>query len=211
MAHPSTTRFWIVFVAISLGLFAALTWSMRRAEWRAVAAMVNDRPGDRGGNLAEVASAIRRLNLVTVELITAVQSESTSESWRGDVHAAVSAPAVLHYGVDLSQLQTTRLGYSPSSSAYSLRVPVPKRLAIEVLGQEERHQVATGWLRSRALAGEFHLGLARKGLYESAEQLTLAADVATKVRQLTRDQVAGLVGRVVGQGVPVHVRFEDEP
>ncbi len=206
-----SVRSWSILVLVAIALFASLTWSLRRAEWRAVHAVVDEHARTERLSVAEVASAVRRLNLVTVELVTSVESESLSESWRGDVRAAVSAPAVFHYGVDLSKLEAHRIGYSPASSAYVVRVPIPKRVALEVLGQDEQFAVTTGWLRSRSMAGEYHLGLARRGLYDAAQHLTLAPEDAARVRDLSRTQIASLIGKIVGPGRVVSVAFQDEP
>ncbi len=210
-SQPGTSaiRFWIAILAVALSMVATLSWMLRRAEWRAIAGVVRDGRDREARSIAEVASAVRALDLVTVQLETRVEAESIEQSWRGDVSARVSAPAILHYGVDLRAMDVSRVGLSPVSGAYVVTIPSPERLATEVVGDEERLGVHVGWLRSRRLSGEYHLGLARRGLYPAARAVRLAPEDAQRVRDLTREQVAALVQKIVGPAAGVVVRIDD--
>lgn len=197
---------------VALAVFGGLAAYLRSVE-RAVAsgAAVQDQlDAGRLRPLAEVAREVASLKLVAVEVETSTRAERSHESWRGDVNASVTAPTRLLFGVDLSGMDVERLAYSPVSRVLLVRVPAPERIATEVDGGQERTEVSVGWLRSRARAGEYWLGQARRGLYEEARRLMLPPEDAQRVRDLTRAQVSGLISRIAGQTVKVRVVFADE-
>lgn len=159
---------------------------------------------------AHVLGSIRKLKLVTVELATHANSSSAEESWRGDVRATVDAPVKLHYGTDLSRLKAESLRVGPLGNSWVITVPAPERVATEVFGEREQTDVRVGWMRSRAVAGEKHLGMARRDLYEAARRLAISQEQMERVRGQTREQVAQLMRSIVGPFAVVRVRFEDE-
>ncbi len=203
----------VVLVALALAVFGLTASWMRSMEREALrGGAINDQ-FDPAGNLrplADVTRAVRELKLVTVVIDTQARSERSDESWRGDVTASVRAPVRLMFGTDLSRLESEAIVYSPVSRAYHVRVPAPTRLSTEVDGGQEQAEVSVGWARLRSRAGEYWLGQARRGLYEEARRLTLSPDDAEEVRRATREQVAAMVRRVVGD-VPVTVSFEESP
>jgi hypothetical protein len=171
--------------------------------------------GEAGGGVgpmqaARVLGSIRRLKLVTVELASHANAQSGEESWRGDVRASVDAPVKLHYGTDLARLRADGVRVGPLGNSWVITVPAPERVATEVFGEREQTDVRVGWMRSRAVAGEKHLGLARRDLYDAARRLALSQDQMERVRGQTREQVALLVRSIVGPWANVSVRFEDE-
>jgi hypothetical protein len=184
-------------------------WSLGRAALEDAKALV-PAPTAAATNTARVLGSVRKLKLVTVELSTYVNSESDDESWRGDVRAKVSAPVKLHFGTDLSKLRAESLRASALGNSWIVTIPAPERVATEVFGEQEETDVHVGWLRSRSMSGEKHLGLARRDLYEAAQRLRLSADDVQWVRGQTREQVATLMRSIVGQWASVTVRFEDE-
>lgn len=199
-----------MLIVMAVALFASLAWYLRELEARAVGGHGLDDQFTGAGELrplAEVARLLRQCKLVTVEINTKVLSGSTHESWRGDVEANVEVPVRLLYGTDLSALSMDALAFSPVARAYLVRIPPPERIATEVVGSDEDIAVRLGWLRSRSLSGEYHLGLARRGLYERAREMTLSHDDAQMVRETTREEVAALVKRLVGERAAVEVVF----
>jgi hypothetical protein len=199
-----------VLLALAAGLFSGLVVYMRSLERGALrSALINDQVGPSGKArpVAEVAQSIRSMKLVTVEVATTVTSDSEHDSWRGGVNATVKAPVRLLYGADLSRLRT--VAYSPLERAWLVRIPTPERIATEVCTDSEQAEVQVGWLRLRSRAGEYYLGLARRDLSERARALTLSAEDAEFVRRATREQVEGLLKRIVGTGAGVRVEFDD--
>jgi hypothetical protein len=197
VAAPS--RFWAGLLLAAGALFAALSLWMRAQQAAAVdhAARAPDvRP------LAEVATALRAMKLVTVEI---------DASWRGDVAARVTVPVRLSYGTDLSAITAEGVAFSPVGGAYVVRVPPPQRIATEVFGEKEKIEVEAGGLRLRSRAGEYYLGLARQGTSEAARELVLLEDDARRVREVTRQQVERLIRSIVGDRALVRVLFSEGP
>lgn len=199
-----------VAAALFVALAAYLRWT-EAAAGRAPAVREQLDAQGRPRPLAEVAAFMRSQKLVTVEIDTNVTAAAAHRSWRGDVSADVTAPAKLLYGVDLSELRVESLSFSPMLGQYLVRVPAPERIATEVRGQEERTSVELGWSRLRSRAGEYYLGLARRSLYDEARRLSLSPEEARRVREATRESVADLVRRIVGERAAVTVHFEDAP
>lgn len=165
--------------------------------------------------VAETARLLRELKLVTVDVQTTVESSRLDASWRGDVRASVTAPVRLLYGCDLSGIEGQPGGASAGAmirpnlltGGYVLRVPRPERIAAEISG-DERAAVDVGWGRFRDLAGEFQLGLARRGLAASARGLVLTPAQREQVERTTREQLTTLVRALAAGGEPVAVDVE---
>lgn len=202
----------LVMLAIAGLVAGAVAVRMQLMDRRAVedVSAVTPQVGATALQAARVLGSIRKLKLVTVELASHVNAESTDESWRGDVHARVDAPVKLHFGTDLSRLKAESLRSSTLGNSWVVTVPAPERVATEVFGEREQTDVRVGWMRSRSMAGEKHLGLARKDLYEAARHLRLSEEDSQRVRAQTREQVGTLVRSIVGEWSSVTVRFEDE-
>jgi hypothetical protein len=194
---------------IVAGVVSVRMWALQRSALDEVATLAPEQ-GVVTTDTARVLGSIRKLKLVTVELATHVNAESVDESWRGDVHAKVDAPVKLHFGTDLSGLKAESLRASALGNSWVVTVPAPERVATEVFGERETTDVSVGWMRSRSMSGEKHLGLARRDLYESARRLRLSEEDTQRVRAETREQVATLMRSIVGQWSSVTVRFEDE-
>ncbi len=216
-SRTPNSRSWAFVAALALSagaLFAGLTWFMSVQQARALrAAAVNDQLTPQGVPRpeAEIARAIRAARLVTIIFETNVTAQSGSPSWRGDVSATVRAPVRLLFGVDLSNFSEAAVKTDPFGSSYIVTLPRPTRIATEVLGAGESVRVSVGWLRLRSVSGEYHLGLARKGLYEAARGMTLRPADAELVESATREQVRDLVRAVAGERAVVEVRFSDAP
>lgn len=204
-----------LMVLLAAGLFAALAWTMRDAE-RAIradaereAAAYAVRPTR---SLPDVAKAARAMKLVTVEIDTRMKVEKMDPSWRGDVAVAIDVPVRLHFGVDLSGLDVSSLGFSalsPSAAYYVVRIPHPVRLAAEVLPEAADPEVTVGWLRLRSRGGEYWLSQARRDVALQAQSLRLSANDMDNVRRLTKEQVAALIHTIVGDQARVDVVFDD--
>lgn len=190
-----------------------LAWYLREMEHRVIAkAWVDERSGQSFRPIAEVVSAVRQLKLVTVEINTSVDVESSDSSWRGDASAKVKVPVKLLYGTDLSQMRLDSISLSPTMGAYIVRVPKPHRIATEIYGGNEQVDVQVGWARLRSRAGEFHLGQARKTVSDQARTMVLSAQDAKKVTDATREQVGKLVSSVLheeGGGHLVDVQIDE--
>jgi hypothetical protein len=209
MDHPGRWKSNLVLAALAGGVFAGLALYMRSLEASALrGSAINDQltAAGRPRPLAEVASAVRELKLVTVEVNTRVESTAEDANWRGDVNARVEAPVRLLYGSDLSKLETGGLSFSPVTGAYLVRVPAPERIATEVCTEQDP-EVQVGWMRLRSRAGEYYLGLARRDLYQRACELALSPEDAAMVRRATREQVEALVQKIVGPRAPVTITF----
>ncbi len=155
----------------------------------------------------EVAQSLRTLKLVTVEFKTKATSSAGDTSLFGGTTATVTAPVVIRYGVDLSQLESHTLLFSPIHRSYVLTVPTPTRIATEVLGQFEEAKVSTGWLRNRSSSGEYFLGLARRDLHLRAQELSPDETALRQIRTDSVEQVKALVRSIVGPDAGVIVRF----
>ena len=154
--------------------------------------------------------AVKAMQLVSVVMETTVTTESADASWRGDVSAKVRAPVRLLFGADLSTLGQDAIKLDPFGKAMVIVVPRPRRLATEVVGENETSEVQAGWLRLRSVAGEYHLGLARRGLYDAARKMTLKPEDAHMIEDATRDRIIELVKAVAGDKTDVLVMFRDE-
>lgn len=194
--------------ALAAGLLA-LGWlrSTESAASRAVHAHLT--PAGQPRPLAHVVDAVRALKLVTVELDSRVSSTLVDRSWRGDVRARVETPVRLLYGVDLAAMDVQRLAISPITGGLVVRVPPPARIATELAPIRESTDLQLGWLRFAAISGEFFLARARKDLASRARELALPPSEARRVEDLTRQQLAELISRIVGPGVPVTIIFDD--
>lgn len=192
-------------------VFFGLTAFMRRLERRAIEnpAIRDQLVNGRVRPLADVARTVARLNLVTAEVETCVATRVSHDNWRGAAVATVEAPVVLHYGIDVSQVRSDHIEFSPAGNSYIIRIPPPRRMATEVLGGQETVDVQVGWARLRSRAGEYYLGLARKSLYESARELALSPEDARTVRETSIAQVGEAVRRFVGDDAWVKVVVDE--
>jgi hypothetical protein len=194
-------------------VFAGLAWwthsmQQEQVESARITAMVNAAQPPRP--LADVASAAATMKLVTVEIDTTVKVERGEESWRGNVLASIEVPVRLSYGVDLSKLQVSRLGWSPVTQSYIVCVPHPTRVATQVFSERLPPKVELGWLRLRSQAGEYFVSQARKDVADVAVRLELKPADAAKVESTTREQVASLIRTIAGPDAGVVVRFIDD-
>jgi hypothetical protein len=202
----------VLLLGLAAAVFAGVFLSLRAMERRALSAvLIQDQFTPAGGvrPIAEVATAVRAMQLVTVEINTRVAATVEHDSWRGDVAARVEAPARLLYGADLSALESSAIAMSPLGEGYIIRIPAPVRIATEVCASDEEIDVQVGWLRLRSRSGEFYLGLARRNLHERARELVLSPEQAMMVRDTTRRQVEALVRQIVGPRAAVTVVFSD--
>ncbi len=201
-------RFGAMAVLLSVGVGAAVMLQMRSSESNVALigpATVPAREPARP--IPELARVLRALKVVTVEIDTGVTSTSRDDSWRGDVRATVIAPVRFYYGVDLAGLTNADVWKNPLTGAWTLRVPHPERIAVEVGGGEEKTSVRVAGTRLRDVAGEYHLGLARAGLFEQARRMTLTPDDRVHLSGITRDQLTRMVRAILGDEADVHIEF----
>lgn len=198
-------------VLTSIALFVGLALFLSHQQRTLVARAVSETIEAPVRPIADVASAVRASKLVTVEIDTSVALSRGDSSWRGDVVASLTVPVRLHYGVDLSGLDAASVGVSPSTRLWVVRVPPPTRIATEVFEEKQSPQIEVGWLRLRSRAGEYYLGQARKDAASAARDLTLRPEDAQHVRDLSREQVEGLLRSILGPEAKVKVIFNDAP
>lgn len=199
----------ILATALSAGVGAAVMFWMRSVEPAPVAAPIAAAV-EPARTIPDVARVLRALKLVTVEIETGVSSSSADESWRGDVLATVVAPVKFYYGVDMGGLEKGDVWKNPLTGAWTVRVPRPRRLAVEVFGRDEQTKVRVAGLRLRDVAGEYYLGLARTGLYQRAREMTLTDEDRARLEQMTREQLTDLVRTLLGEETTVQVEFAPE-
>lgn len=195
-------------------VFGSLSWWVTRSEAFALAdvraaARVDDDSPPRP--IAEVTSAVAAMKLVTVEIDTKVRVQRGDESWRGDIRATVEMPVRLSYGVDLSGLDSTHLGWNAVAQAYVVRVPSIRRIATQLIGERAPPELQVGWMRLRSRGGEYYLSLARKDAPGVALNLELLPADAQRVEATTRIQIKALVQKIAGADVPVMVLFTNDP
>jgi len=197
-------------LALAGGLFIGLMAYLRALDTR-TDTLVREQllPSGEPRPVVEVIQQVRALKLVTVEVDSRVAMTASDLSWRGDVAARVEAPVKLLYGVDLTNLAVERLAVSPVSGGIVVRIPPPQRIATEVFGEDEKSDLALGWLRFRATSGEFYLGQARQGLHRRARELALPPEQAARVVETTREQVGTLLKKILGD-VPVTVLIDPD-
>jgi uncharacterized lipoprotein YmbA len=193
--------FWVLALGLSGAIGVGVMLQLRNAD---VARLPN------AGNettvpQVDVARMLRTLQLVTVTIDTKIDSASTDESWRGDVSAMVSAPVRYFYAVDLSGLTSGSISREPVTGAMSIKVPPPKRLAVEVFSAGATSDVRVGGTRLRDVAGEYHLGLARAALHHRAREAVLTKADQERLEAITRSQIADLVRVMLGDGATVSV------
>ncbi|MFN7022483.1 MAG: hypothetical protein ACK4WH_14300 [Phycisphaerales bacterium] len=215
----STPRFMAVLVALAALVFgvvrAALLSGERNARLDAarLAEPTPEAPAP-PAPVAHIARTLRTLKIVTVEIHTIVESRRLDQSWRGDVSATVAAPVRLLYGCDLSAVVNgpehgPSVRRDPLTGGVTLRVPRPTRIAVEVEGDRQTHDVSVGWGRFRDISGEFQLGLARAGVYERARSMRPTPQQVREVERLTREQLTALVRGLAARGddLPVTIEF----
>ena len=192
--------------AVAIAVLAGIHWAANRTV--PDAPNPSAAPADHHVPIPAVASMLRSLKLVTVEITAPVRSESIDRSWRGDVEASVTAPVRLFYGVPMDGLADSSVSRDPLGGSWVVHVPQPRRLAIEVFSSSEQPSVRVGGTRLRDVAGEYHLGQARLKLYERAHDMVLSPDQALTVERLSREQIASLVRALIGPEDPVRVEFD---
>lgn len=203
-------RFFLFTGLLALVIFGTLIAQQRSMEGAVrKRVLVDEASGEPPRPLVDVATAVKAMKLVTVEIETEVTAAMQDESWRGDISAKVTAPARLSYGTDLSRIDVQAVGFSPVTRSYVLRIPRPIRIATEVWSDRERLEVSTGWLRLRSRAGEFYLGLARKNLAERARAMELREEDAEKVARVTLEQVESLAKKFIGDDAKVIVEYAE--
>ena len=169
---------------------------------------------DRNGRIrpvAQVLQLVRELKLITASAESTVETTVTDARWRGTASATVEAPVRYSYGVDLSGLPDESVKFNPISRSYSVVVPPPQRIAVEVdTGKPVQEVIRVSGTRFKKLAGRDQLVLALKALTEEANRQSLPADQIAQIRETTRGQIVNLVLKILGDKHPIRVRFNDE-
>lgn len=211
---PSSARFYLGAFVVAVGLAGFLRWqdvsALQPSRSEPLATPTPSLwPGMQDRSAAAM-TEVKAMKLVTAEVRTNVTSTSSDVSMLGDVSATVTAPVRLLYGCDLSTLETSAMTFSPLHDVYLLRVRPPERIAAEIQTPFEKAEVKTGWMRSRATDGEYHLGQARRDLMLRAQEMTPDAEQRSRLREDARTQIKALVRKIVGERSGVTVTFTDE-
>lgn len=204
---PSIPAIFMGAVALFAGLAGYLHWQQQGIVASAPAQQTG--PRQPPPQIADVHLAVRAMQLVTVTLDTQVTVNAKDESWRGDVDATIKVPVRLFYGTDFSRARVESVKLGPLASAYLVRVPAPARIATEAYPELEESQVQTGWLRFRAVGGEYALGLARRSIGHEARRMLLREEDLEMIRDHTRQRVSALVKAIAGEDATVTVAFDD--
>jgi hypothetical protein len=202
-------RFWTLAILLSVSTSALVVIAVRALRPRAPGpslVTVSDVPPP-----VDVVAVLRAMQLVTVQIDAGVRSSSASESWRGDVLATVIAPARYFYAIDLSGLTGESLRRDPMTGVMSVSVPEPRRLAVEVYPDQRQDRVEVSGTRLRDVAGEYHLGLARMGLYAQARSAELLEGDRARLHAMSIEQVESLVRTLSGHRGPIRVRLVPSP
>lgn len=157
----------------------------------------------------DVREALRSMKLVTTELHADVATTCESKMWRGDASATVVAPAVYHYGVDLSEAGVWNLGAGVLPDAFVVSLPPPARIAVEVDIDRRTEEVRVTGTRLKSRSGQYLLGKARVEVVSEARRSVLSPEQATQVRAEASRRVEELVHRIAGESARVFVRFEE--
>lgn len=156
--------------------------------------------------LADIVSLTRALNLVTVEVKSSVRVEQSDSNWRGTAKATLETPVRYLYGVDLAKLESSAFKFSPLSECYQIRIPLPRRLAVEVItSNPSTEEVKTTGFRPRA--GIWQLSQARRSVYDEACRQVLPPELAKQVCEQSKEQIAAVVRQFVGGSCRVEISF----
>jgi hypothetical protein len=191
-------------VFIGLGL---MTWAQQQ---RRLQAEPIEPPLDQQGRLrplADVREAVRAMELVTMRIHGTVTKTVRDQRWRGTAEATIEAPVTYLYGVDLSRLGEQDVCFEPFSRTWLIRIPEPKRLAVEVNPAAGEDHVRVTGTRFRSRAGEYMLSLARRDLFEEACRGTLPEEDLREIRDESRRRVEELAETVCGDAARVAVAF----
>lgn len=210
----ATREFGFTLIALALAmLVGAGVWlAARRAPAQAVAtpAAATAEPATRP--VAVVVDAARQLKLVTYSFKTNVDARVISDKWYGDASARVLAPVRYQYGVDLGSLRAEDVFYDAIGRRYVFVVAPPTRIAAEVDLAEMQTALSVSGMRWKS-QNQDQLERARKLLADRAKTMTLTPDDERKMTEATREQVAGLLRKILmqqgseQQDVTVDVRF----
>jgi hypothetical protein len=134
--------------------------------------------------------------LVVLEMETLVLARAKSEIWRGDAEAVVWAPAMVHYGVDLSTLGEDAVSLDKASNTLTVRVPAPTVTSVEVVRSRLEAIIRASGTRSPIIAGEYLRGLASNNLDAAARDAANRPANAASAREAAQRAVKGLVSDI---------------
>lgn len=200
--------FTLVAIAVALVVGAGV-WLMNRPASVAAPAAKPPAAAPATRPVAVVVDAARQLKLVTYSFKTTVDAAVISDKWYGDASAHVRAPVKYQYGVDLDTLRADDVFYDAIGRRYVFVVAPPARIATEVDLAEMSAALDVSGMRWKS-QNQDQLERARKLLAERAQTMTLAADDEAKLVDASRQQIEGLLRKVLGQhgeDVTVAVRF----
>ena len=202
-AHRSA----ILAVAATLGvvlLVGALEWNRRHpSALPTPATLPVVRPG-----VLQVTDAVRSLKLVTWQFETTISAETMSDKWYGNAVASVRAPVRYQYGVNLENVR--REDIFLDTAGYTFIVPAPERISVEVNLAELNQTLQVSGARWKG-QNQGQIDEARKRLAEIAQASQLSPEDATRLRDVSREQVEAMLRNVIGADVDqrVTVRFAE--
>ncbi len=203
MSKPWTTATALLIVALSL------SWR----SWRASPALDARRFIE---GLPRVTADLR-LSVAVMDLVKTVSGESPKTAFGvdwGTTRAVVSAPARVHYAVDLSGPDAVTFSRDPRARRVTAEFPAPRVLAVELSPRDKRALVSPGWARTQALSGralvdrlDADLDAAVRADAESPRAVALAEGAA---RPALERLVADYAARAGAGAVTVTVRFRGD-
>lgn len=205
---PSTrprTAWWFAITCAAAGVFV-LVWATSPGPLEVNAAPLQARAPTAGVEW-KIAAACKDLKVITSVINTRLIVRQRDENWRGEAAATIEIPVRLHYGVDLQSLAPDAIRTGPDGVSYTLQLPKPRRLSVEILPEVGEPQVQVGWGRWKSWAGEQMLAEARKKAIEESQKFIPGADDMIRVRQQTAEQMEMLIKRIAGRHAKVRVEF----
>ncbi len=169
---------------------------------------------------AAVAAAARTMKLITVQVTTKVRVEKNVDSFFfGEGKTAVETPVVVNFGTDLSKLESKGVEVlgAGEGARVRVRIPRPTCVGLSVIGDATTTSVEKNWRRFGWWSGESQVKDAKLEAFDQANRIRMQpieksltpADL-DKVHTMTREQMATLIKVIVGEGIDVEVKFDDE-
>lgn len=169
---------------------------------------------------AAVAASARTMKLITVQVTTKVRVEKNVDSFLfGEGKTAVETPVVVNFGSDLSKLKSEGVEVMGAGEGARVRVRIPRPtcVGVSVIADASTTSVEKSWRRMGWWSGDSQMKDAKLEAFNQANRLrmqpvqnSLTPADREKIETMTREQMTTLIKVIVGEGIDVEVKFEDE-
>lgn len=158
-----------------------------------------------------------KLVVASLELTQSLSAESPKVAWGvdwGTTKAVVSAPARVHYAIDLSGVRPVEFRLDSRDRLITAVFPDPEVQAVEVFFESKQAVVEAGWGRFKAFSGRSLVDDLDRRLYAGARAEAAAEPALRQVRDQARPGLEKLVSAyLLGSGernlrVAAHFRSE---